>query len=75
MSAFRNIGPDVHVERPAAFGGALVATGDTVEFLGDVTQELPDGYVVGEGDNARVLPKAQWELVKSAGKSASAKES
>lgn len=74
MPTFRNIGPDVNVERPAAYGGTLVPTGATAEFLGEVTAELSDGYVVGEGDNARVLPKAQWELVKSAGKSASVKE-
>lgn len=74
MPTFRNIGAAVHVERSALMGGPVVATGETFEVPGDVTEDLGDGYVVGTGDDARVWPKAQWELVKSAAKAASVKE-
>lgn len=70
MPTFKNIGPDVHVEKSALMGGALVASGETFETPGQVTEELADGYVVGSGDNARVWPKAQWVLDKPAAKSA-----
>jgi len=74
VPTFRNIGADVHAEKSALLGGKLVATGETFEVPGDLAEELIDGYVVGTGDNARVWPKAQWELVKSAATSASVKE-
>lgn len=74
MLKFKNVGADVFAFKRADLGGTLVASGDVVEVAGDLTEELTDGYVVGEGDHARVWPKAQWELVKSAAKSASVKE-
>lgn len=73
MPTFRNIGADVHAEKSALYGGQLVASGETFEVSGEVTEEIVDGYVVGSGDNARIWPKAQWELVKAA-KAASVKE-
>lgn len=74
MLKFKNVGLDVHVERRADLGGQMVASGEVVDVNGDLTAELEDGYVVGDGDNARIWPKAQWELVKAAKAAASVKE-
>jgi hypothetical protein len=65
---FKNVGLDVHAQKNALAGGPLVASGEVFEVDGEVTAELDDGYVVGSGDDARVWPKAQWELVKSVAK-------
>jgi hypothetical protein len=74
VPTFRNIGPDVYAEKRVDNGGALVATGESFEIPGETVQELDDGYLVGKGDDARVWPKSQWELVKATGKSTSVKE-
>lgn len=66
MPKFKNVGSDVHAMKRADLGGRLVETGAEFEVAGDVTEETPDAYIVGSGDNARAWPKAQWELAKPA---------
>lgn len=64
MPKFRNVGPDVHAVKRADLGGQLVEADAEFEVDGDVTDETSDAYLVGEGDNTRAWPKAQWELIK-----------
>ena len=70
MARLKNIsGVDVHVGRA---DGPLVAAGDVTQVDGEVTEELADAYIVGEGDEARAWPKSTWELlVESTSSSAS----
>lgn len=66
MARLKNIGPDVYTY--AADGTAeslLVETGQTIEVLGPITEELDDAYIIGAGDDRRAWPKAQWELPSS----------
>lgn len=74
MLKFKNIGQGVHAIKRADLGGPLIEATSTIEVDGTISSETEDAYIVGEGDNARAWPKSQWELVKSAAKSASAKE-
>lgn len=74
MLKFKNVGPDVNALKRADLGGPLVETNGLLEIDGEITEETPDAYIVGDGDNARAWPKAQWELVKPAAKAASVKE-
>lgn len=75
MLKFKNIGQEqIDVGKPAELGGRIVPAGDVFEVDGVVTDELGDCYLVGEGDNVRAWPKAQWELIKSEAKSAKAAE-
>lgn len=64
MLKFRNVGPGIAAFKPAELGGKPVESGDVIEVDGEVTGEVDDAYLVGEGDNVRAWPKAQWELVK-----------
>lgn len=63
MPKFRNIGPDIAAFKPAELGGKPIESDDVIEVDGEVTGEVDDAYLVGEGDNTRAWPKAQWELV------------
>lgn len=74
MPKFKNVGADVHAVKRADLGGELVVSGAYFEVGGEVSDETDDAYIVGSGDDARAWPKAQWELVKTAAKTASAKE-
>jgi hypothetical protein len=65
---FKNVGPDVHAQKRADLGGRLVESNSTFDVDGEVSSETEDAYIVGDGDNARAWPKAQWELVKPAAK-------
>lgn len=69
MARFKNVsGEDRRVGRA---DGPLVEAGTVTAVAGEVTQELEDAYIVGEGDEARAWPKATWELLpepKSSGK-------
>lgn len=74
MLKFKNVGLDVHAQKRADLGGQLVEAGGVFEVDGEVATETEDAYIVGDGDDARAWPKAQWELVKPAAKAASVKE-
>lgn len=65
MPRFTNVGPAVHVYRPAGdTASLLVESGQIIEAAGDLAPEQPvDAYQVGEGDDARLWPHAQWSLV------------
>lgn len=75
MLKFKNVGPDkVDVFKPAELGGRQVDVGDVLEVDAVLTEELEDAYLTGEDGDARLWPKARWELVtdKPAAKSAKA---
>lgn len=62
MAKFRNIsGVDRNLGR---INGLPVKAGDVAVTPGEVTEELPDAYIVGAGDQARAWPKETWQLVK-----------
>jgi hypothetical protein len=65
MPRFTNVGPTVHVYRtPEKAGSLLVNAGQIIEVAGALAVEQPaDAYQVGEGDDARLWPHAQWSLV------------
>jgi 2-phospho-L-lactate guanylyltransferase (CobY/MobA/RfbA family) len=61
VARLKNIaGVDVHVGRA---DGPLVAAGDVTQVDGDVTEDLADAYILGEGDEARAWPKSTWQLL------------
>jgi hypothetical protein len=61
VARLKNIsGVDVHVGRA---DGPLVVAGDVTQVDGDVTEELADAYILGEGDEARAWPKSTWQLL------------
>lgn len=63
MARMVNIGAPVHLFKPGAdLDSLLVERGQVVEVPGAVAAELDDAYVIGDGDNARAWPMAQWEL-------------
>lgn len=61
---FTNISGDgVVLFAPTGHPDAMqVAADGEVEVPGDITSELDDAYIVGEGDDARAWPKATWAL-------------
>lgn len=66
MARFKNVsGDDRHVGRP---DGPVVKAGDVVNVDGEVSEELDDAYIVGDGDDARSWPKSTWELIPEAKK-------
>jgi hypothetical protein len=70
-----NIGAPVHLFKPAGDPDELlVEHGQVVEVPGVVVAELDDAYVIGDGDNARAWPMAQWELEKPAAKARGAEK-
>jgi hypothetical protein len=78
VAKFRNItGDALAVYKPAEVRGARIVDADAViEVDGDVVSQDGDAYTVGEGDNARLWPKALWELVdnKAVSKASNVKE-
>lgn len=66
MPQFRNIsGVSLAVYRPEGDEESLtVAAGQVINVPGDLATESPeDAFLVGAGDDARMWPKAHWELV------------
>lgn len=63
----KNVGSAVDLYRPAGDPQSLpVDAGQVVEVPGEISGELADAYLIGEGDQARAWPMAQWELDKPA---------
>lgn len=61
MARFKNVsGEDRRVGRA---DGPLVEADSVTQVDGDVTEELDDAYIVGEGDEARAWPKSTWRLL------------
>lgn len=61
MARFKNIsGADRHVGRA---DGRVVEAGSVMAVDGDVTEEIEDAYIVGQGDEARAWPKETWERI------------
>lgn len=61
MARFKNVsGEDRRVGRAE---GSLVEAGKVTAVDDEVTKELEDAYIVGEGDEARAWPKDTWELM------------
>lgn len=62
MAKFRNIsGVDRNL---GSIEGPVVKAGDVAVVPGEVTAELDDAWIVGEGDHARAWPKETWQLIK-----------
>lgn len=61
MPRFKNVsGDELHMQHAE---GPTVGSGDVVQVDGEITGELADAWLVGEGDQARAWPKVTWELV------------
>lgn len=45
------------------FGDKVVEADAVIEVDGDLDEELPDGFLIGTGDDARIYPKSQWSVV------------
>ncbi|HEX3778437.1 MAG TPA: hypothetical protein VHX38_02135 [Pseudonocardiaceae bacterium] len=74
MPDFVNLGPAVDVYRPAGEADSLhVKAGQTITVPGEITAELDDAYIVGEGDDARSWAKVRWQLKAAPAKSSSRK--
>ena len=68
MAKFRNIsGDDRNLGR---IDGLPVKAGDVAVVPGEVTEELPDAYIVGTGEAARAWPKETWQLIKETARAA-----
>lgn len=67
MARLKNItGADLAAYKPAEEpGSVLVPAGQMLEVRGNVVEQ-EDAYLVGTGADARLFPKAVWQLVKEA---------
>lgn len=48
---------------PVLFDDRVVEPDAVIEVSGDLDEELPDAYLIGKGDDARIYPKSQWSVV------------
>lgn len=72
----KNVGAAVHLYRPAGDPSSLYVDAEQiVEVPGEISAEVDDAYVIGEGDQARAWSKSQWELDKPAPAKRESKES
>lgn len=64
MAKFKNVGDACHMYRPAGHSESLLVDKDqVVDVFGEVSSEIEDAYIVGEGDRALAFPKSRWLLV------------
>lgn len=68
MAKLKNVsGEVVNLGSP---DGKRIEVGEVVDFEGTVSKDSPeDAYLIGEGDDARLYPKSQWQATGGKAKS------